>query len=143
MKQFRIFVLVLIGLFSITSFAQKKAKTHKIVFQFTNANDSLQSKAFVKQLENLTDYWPKATYEVVLYNQGLELVMKKNPKFYSKLKNLKENRGVKFVVCENTLKNRKIEKSTLLEDLLEYVPAGIAEIVEKQEAGWNYIKGGF
>ena len=26
---------------------------------------------------------------------------------------------------------------------VEYVPAGIAEIVEKQEEGWSYIKGGF
>jgi intracellular sulfur oxidation DsrE/DsrF family protein len=26
---------------------------------------------------------------------------------------------------------------------VEYVPVGIVEIVEKQEQGWTYIKGGF
>jgi intracellular sulfur oxidation DsrE/DsrF family protein len=26
---------------------------------------------------------------------------------------------------------------------VEYIPVGIAEIVEKQEQGWSYVKGGF
>jgi intracellular sulfur oxidation DsrE/DsrF family protein len=134
--------IALICLLSINSFAQKKPKTHKIVFQFTNANDTLQQKAFVKQLENLTEYWPKAKYEVVLYNQGLELVMKNNTKYQTRLQTL-QAKGVKFVVCENTLKNRKITKDAFPEILVEYIPAGIAEIVEKQEQGWSYIKGGY
>jgi intracellular sulfur oxidation DsrE/DsrF family protein len=46
------------------------------------------------------------------------------------------------VVCENTLKNRNISKDLLIPNV-EFVPAGIAEIVEKQEEGWSYIKGGF
>lgn len=50
---------------------------------------------------------------------------------------------MKFVVCENTLKNRKISKDAFPEILVEYTPAGIAEIVEKQEQGWSYIKGGY
>jgi intracellular sulfur oxidation DsrE/DsrF family protein len=127
---------------SVNSFAQTKPKDHKIVFQFTNANDTLQQKAFVKQLENLTEHWPKAKYEVVLYNQGLELVMKNNTKYQARLQALK-SKGVKFVVCENTLKNRKISKDAFPEVLVEFIPAGIAEIVEKQEQGWSYIKGGF
>jgi intracellular sulfur oxidation DsrE/DsrF family protein len=127
---------------SVNSFAQTESKDHKIVFQFTNANDTLQQKAFVKQLENITEHWPKAKYEVVLYNQGLELVMKNNTKYQSRLQALK-SKGVKFVVCENTLKNRKISKDAFPEILVEYTPAGIAEIVEKQEQGWSYIKGGY
>lgn len=119
-----------------------KKKQHKIIFQFTNANDTMQQKAFVKQLENLNEYWPNATYEVVLYNQGLELVMKSNVNYVERLKVLK-SKGVRFVVCENTLKNRKISKDVFLPELVEYIPAGIAEIVEKQEQGWSYIKGGF
>ena len=134
--------IALICLLSVNSFAQTKPKDHKIVFQFTNANDTLQQKAFIKQLENLNEYWPKAKYEVVLYNQGLELVMKNNTKYQARLQALK-SKGVKFVVCENTLKNRKISKDAFPEVLVEYIPAGIAEIVEKQEQGWSYIKGGY
>ena len=134
--------LALICLLSVNSFAQIKPKDHKIVFQFTNANDTLQQKAFVKQLENITAHWPNAKYEVVVYNQGVDLVMKKNTKYQARLQALK-SKGVNFVVCENTLKNRKISKDAFPEVLVGFVPAGIAEIVEKQEEGWSYIRGGF
>ncbi len=134
--------LALICLLSLNSFAQNKPKDHKIVFQFTNAIDTLQQKAFVKQLENITAHWPNAKYEVVVYNQGVELVMKNNTKYQARLQTLKA-KGVNFVVCENTLKNRKISKDAFPEILVGFVPAGIAEIVEKQEEGWSYIRGGF
>lgn len=134
--------LALICLLSVNSFAQNKPKDHKIVFQFTNANDTLQQKAFVRQLENITAHWPNAKYEVVVYNQGVELVMKNNTKYLARLQTLKA-KGVNFVVCENTLKNRKISKEAFPEILVGFVPAGIAEIVEKQEEGWSYIRGGF
>jgi uncharacterized protein len=134
--------LALICLLSVNSFAQIKPKDHKIVFQFTNANDTLQQKAFVKQLENITAHWPNAKYEVVVYNQGVDLVMKNNTKYQARLQALK-SKGVNFVVCENTLKNRKISKDAFPEVLVGFVPAGIAEIVEKQEEGWSYIRGGF
>jgi len=134
--------IAIICLLSVNLFAQIKPKDHKIVFQFTNAIDTLQQKAFVKQLENITDHWPTAKYEVVVYNQGVELVMKNNTKYQERLQALK-SKGMKFVVCENTLINRKISKDAFPEVLVEFIPAGIAEIVEKQEQGWSYIKGGY
>lgn len=140
MKNFTFILSLLFMTLSMHSMAKKKQ--HKIIFQFTNANDTMQQKAFIKQLENLSEFWPTANYEVVLYNQGLELVMKNNATYLERLKLLK-NKGVRFVVCENTLKNRKISKDVLVTELVEYIPAGIAEIVEKQEQGWSYIKGGF
>ena len=94
--------LALICLLSVNSFAQIKPKDHKIVFQFTNANDTLQQKAFVKQLENITAHWPNAKYEVVVYNQGVDLVMKNNTKYQARLQSLKA-KGVNFVVCELSL----------------------------------------
>ncbi len=132
---------ILLITFAINVNAQKKQK-HNIVFQYTNAVDVLQQKAFVKQLENLIEFWPKANYEVVVYNQGLELFFLSNTAFHDRMLALKL-KGVKFVICENTLKNRKIAKEELQQDLVEYTPAGIAEIVLKQEKGWSYIKGGF
>jgi uncharacterized protein len=140
MNNIKTVLLIILVAISTNALAQKKQ--HKIVFQFTNANDSLQQKAFVKQLENLTVHWPKAKYEVVLYNQGLELLMKTNTKYYDNLISL-HSKGVRFLICENTLKNRKISKDVFDASLVEYVPAGIAEIVEKQEQGWSYVKGGF
>jgi intracellular sulfur oxidation DsrE/DsrF family protein len=51
-------------------------------------------------------------------------------------------KGVNFVVCENTMKQRKIDKSKFIQSAT-YIPAGIIEIVEKQEQGWSYVKGGY
>lgn len=141
MKNLKLTTIILIGLFTVSAFAQKKPNNHKIVFQFTNAVDTLQQKAFANQLKNLTDHWPKAKYEVVIYNMGLEFVMSTKSKHIAAIKAL-HAKGVRFVVCENTMKNRKITKEQLIPEV-EYVPAGIAEIVEKQEQGWSYIKGGF
>lgn len=131
-------LIFILSLFHITdSFAQQ----HKIVFQFTNGNDTLQQKAFVKQLQNLADHWPDAQFEVVVYNQGLELLMTQTSRYSTELTEL-QSKGIHFVVCENTLKNRKINKEAFI-PIVSYVKAGIAEIVEKQEQGWSYIKGGF
>ncbi len=46
-----------------------------------------------------------------------------------------------MVVCENTMRQKKIQKSQLL-PFLETVPMGIGEIILKQEQGWAYIKAG-
>ncbi len=133
--------IALICLLSVNSFAQKRQDKHKIVFQFTNANDTIQQKAFTNQLNNLTAHWPKAKYEVVVYNMGLEYLMLTKSNHIAAIKAL-HAKGVRFVVCENTMKSRKITKEQLISEV-EFVPAGIAEVVEKQEQGWSYIKGGF
>ncbi|MBK7689919.1 MAG: DsrE family protein [Bacteroidetes bacterium] len=136
-------ILSFITLILLLHFHAKAQDTpHRIVFQFTNAVDTNQQKAFVKQLENLTDYWKDAQCEVVLYNQGVELLMKSNSAYLERLHALSK-KGVSFFICENTLKNRKLSKEVFISDIAQYVPAGIAEIVLKQEAGWSYIKGGF
>jgi intracellular sulfur oxidation DsrE/DsrF family protein len=141
MKNITILFVLMFSLFSIGTFAQKRQDKHKIVFQFTNANDTIQQKAFTNQLNNLTAHWPKAKYEVVVYNMGLEYLMLTKSKHIAAIKAL-HAKGVRFVVCENTMKSRKITKEQLMPEV-EFVPAGIAEVVEKQEKGWSYIKGGF
>ena len=86
-------------------------------------------------------HWPNADIEVVTYNQGIEYLMTSKSKLSNDLLTL-NTKGVKFVVCQNTMNRLKITKDQLL-PFATVVPAGIAEIVEKQEKGWSYIKGGF
>jgi intracellular sulfur oxidation DsrE/DsrF family protein len=141
MKNLTLSFILVFSMISIAAFAQKKPNKHKIVFQFTNAADTLQQKAIVNQLKNLTTHWPNAKYEVVIHSMGLPFVMSEKSKQIAAIKVLKA-KGVRFLVCENTLKSQKISKEQLISEV-EYVPVGIAEIVEKQEQGWTYIKGGF
>ena len=141
MKNLTLSFILVFSMISIAALAQKKPNNHKIIFQFTNATDTLQQKAIINQLNNLTTHWPKAKYEVVIHSMGLPFVMSGKSKQIQDIKTLRD-KGVRFVVCENTLKSQKVTKDQLIQEV-EYVPVGIAEIVEKQEQGWTYIKGGF
>ena len=141
MKNGTLLFILVFSMISIGALAQKKPNNHKIVFQFTNATDTLQQKAIVNQLKNMTTHWPNAKYEVVIHSMGLPFVMSEKSKQIGAIKALKA-KGVRFLVCENTMKSQKVTKDQLIPEV-EYVPVGIAEIVEKQEQGWSYIKGGF
>lgn len=48
-------------------------------------------------------------------------------------------RGVRFVACQNSLNHLNMQRSDLL-DLVEVVPAGVSELVRKQNQGWAYIR---
>lgn len=123
------------------SFGQKKKdKQHKVLFHLATA-DTLAYKALVRQLSNVLEVWPTAKIEVVVHNNGIGF-MKKEETHYAKEIGALSERGVTFAVCENTMKQRKLEKSQIL-TVATYVPVGLAEVVMKQEEGWSYIKAGF
>jgi hypothetical protein len=47
--------------------------------------------------------------------------------------------GVKVMVCENSMKGFKLAKSEMLPGV-NYVPAGIIELMKKQQEGWAYVR---
>jgi intracellular sulfur oxidation DsrE/DsrF family protein len=47
--------------------------------------------------------------------------------------------GMKVVACENTMTNMKLTKADMLKGL-EYVPAGVVEIMHRQQQGWAYVR---
>lgn len=138
-KAFLVFVMIVLGL-TTQSFAQQTDKVHKIVFHLATS-DTLAHKALAKQVANVLDYWKNAQIEVVVHNNGIGFMKKNEAKTAKEIASLKA-RGVTFAVCENTLKQRKIDKSEILPEAV-FVPVGIAELVLKQEEGWAYIKAGF
>lgn len=120
--------------------AQESAP-HKIVMQLTS-NDTLVHSGLIKQLNNLKSGWgDSVAIEVVCHGPGIEFLKKGNVRNVNQINSL-INKSVRFVACENTLRAKKIEKNELMPNL-DFVVMGIAEIVEKQEKGWAYIKAGF
>lgn len=103
--------------------------------------DTLAHKALVKQISNVLDYWKTAVIEVVVHNNGIGFMKQGETRLANEIAVLKAQ-NVIFAVCENTLKQRKIDKSQIL-PTATFVPVGIAEIVLRQEEGWAYIKAGF
>jgi intracellular sulfur oxidation DsrE/DsrF family protein len=47
--------------------------------------------------------------------------------------------GVKVIACENTMRGQKLTKADMLNGIA-YVPAGVVELMSKQQQGWAYIR---
>ena len=47
--------------------------------------------------------------------------------------------GVRVVACENTMKGQKLTQTDML-NKLNYVQAGVVEIMQQQQQGWAYIR---
>ena len=80
---------------------------------------------------------------VVMHGRGVSLLKKANEdmNFQSKVVNLK-GQNVRFQVCSNTLRGKKIDYETDLFDVTEadIVPSGVAELARLQQQGYTYIK---
>jgi uncharacterized protein len=135
-------ILILLAFLSSTYvFAQTdNGEKHKIVFQFVSG-DTLSQHGLVNNLKNLREGWPKASVEVVFHGNGIFMVMGEKTKYAKELQDFAEKKDIKLVVCENTMKQKKIIRSQLL-PFVSTVPMAIAEIVVKQEQGWSYLKAG-
>ncbi len=135
-------LLFILGLTSAVGFSQKKVANsqHKIVIQFSSG-DTLAQKGLKNNLKNLTTAWPDASIEVVCHGPGISFVRTETTKYAEDIINFKKM-GIVFAACENTLKERKIEKSEILPGI-QFVPNGLVEVITKQEKGWSYIKAGY
>lgn len=132
-------------LFASAVFAQSdenavvSTKKHKIVIQSTS-NDTVVQKSVVKQLNNILRAAPNTKIEVVCHNNGLTFLQTATTKQADNIRALSA-RGVDFVACENTMRDRKVKREDLLA-VCRIVPAGVVEIMLKQEKKWAYLKAG-
>ncbi|MDQ0150799.1 DsrE family protein [Eubacterium multiforme] len=58
--------------------------------------------------------------------------------FYDEISEL-SNKGVVFAACNNSLNKMKINKDELC-DFVKVVPAGVMELIKKQNEGYAYVK---
>jgi intracellular sulfur oxidation DsrE/DsrF family protein len=142
MKALNLLLFAILVFVSTEVFAQKqkKVKEHRVVFHLATP-DTVAYRALTKQLTNVLSVWPTAKIEVVVHNKGLGMVIKGKSQFEPEINSL-IGQGVSFVVCENSLKQQKLTKEQIFPKA-GFVPAGLVEIIEKQEQGWSYIKAGF
>lgn len=49
------------------------------------------------------------------------------------------NRGVKFQICANTIRGKKINKNKINENA-EIIPSGVAHVAHLQQKGYLYVK---
>lgn len=141
MKNLFLIIAILISWFSNATLAQQTdTKEHKVVMQLTTG-DTLAYRALVKQLGNMTKIWPNAKIEVIIHNKGIAMMKKESSNVADEISELTK-KGVRFVVCEYTMEQMKLEKSQILNEAY-YTPYGLIAIVTKQEEGYSYLKAGF
>jgi intracellular sulfur oxidation DsrE/DsrF family protein len=131
---------ILIVFLFMLSWQVSAQSERKVVMQLTSA-DTLVHLSLYKLLHHLREADPEIEIEVVCHGPGLSLLKKPNQAKLDKAL-AQANGKLHFVACENTMLEKKITKEQLAGNI-EFVRAGIIEIIDKQQADWSYIKVGF
>jgi uncharacterized protein len=126
-------------LLAAASFAQDKVVYHIDDYE-TQATKGLRN------IRNHLDTMPDTKIVVVTHANGVDFLMdgakdKKNPNIdYPSLVSALKARGVRFEVCEITLRNRNLKKEQFTMDA-EFTPSGVARIGQLQaRERFAYIK---
>lgn len=130
------FVAVVMG-FLLSKASLATGTNHKVVIEVVSSDPEQWGK-LMNNIENIQEALRKITIEVVAHGEGLSLLVKANNPPIDRMTKAVAN-GVKFSGCKNTMKNKKITRSQLL-DLAETVDSGVAEVIRKQEDHWAYLR---
>jgi uncharacterized protein len=131
-------ILVLSAALLGLGFVNHQPRPYRVAFDLTS-RDSLDQKAVMRWIREVTAASPQVEMEVVMYGKGFELVMPERSTVTADVQTAMKNPRVAFKVCEIAMKNNQIERSQLLPGV-RTVPDGIYELVSKQQEGWGYIK---
>jgi uncharacterized protein len=116
----------------------------KVVYHIDHTEN--QATKALRNVRNHLDVAPDTKIIVVTHAEGVDFLMegakdKKNPNVdYGSLVSALKARGVRFEVCEITLRNRNLKKEQFSLDA-EYVPSGVVRIGQLQlRDKFAYIK---
>ena len=116
----------------------------KVVYHIDDAD--AQATKGLRNIRNHLDVAPDTKIVVVTHANGIDFLLegakdKKNPNIeYAPLVSALKARGVRFEVCEITLKNRNMKKDQFIMDA-EFTPSGVVRIGQLQSReGYAYIK---
>jgi intracellular sulfur oxidation DsrE/DsrF family protein len=118
--------------------SQPSPEPYRVAFDLTS-RDSLDQRAVLRWIREVSAASPEAEMEVVMYGKGFELAMPERSPLAGEVRDAMKNPHVAFKVCEIAMRNNRIEKSQLVPGV-QTVPDGIHELVSKQQQHWGYIK---
>ncbi|MBL8333207.1 MAG: DsrE family protein [Rubrivivax sp.] len=113
----------------------------KVVYHIDDA--ATQALKGLRNIRNHLDTDPSAKVTVVTHANGVDFLMEgaKDPQGnpIAGLVAALANRGVKFEICEITLRNRNLKKEQFLQEA-DFTPSGVVRITKLQLQGSAYIK---
>ena len=131
-------IILMSGMLLLCLASTAQIQDYKVVFDITS-KDSVNQQAVVREVDIIKKANPDAQLEVVVYGQGLPLVLKDQSTQAGAIQKLMALKNVSFKVCAITMQRMNVNKGQLLASV-EVVPDGIYEIISKQHDGWGYIK---
>ena len=120
------------------------AEPDKAVYHIDNA--AVQATKALRNIRNHLDTVPSTRVVVVTHAEGVDFLFEgakdsKNPNIdYGALVSSLKARGVRFEVCEITLKNRNLKREQFSLDA-EFTSSGVARVTQLQtREGFAYLK---
>ncbi|MFO1341822.1 MAG: DsrE family protein [Burkholderiales bacterium] len=123
--------------------ATAAAAQDKAVYHIDNA--AAQGLKGLRNIRNHLDTAPDTKIIVVTHAEGVDMLMEgakeeRSKTEYAPLVSALKARGVKFEICEITLKNRNLKKDQFILDA-DYTPSGVVRIAQLQTRDhYAYIK---
>ena len=125
-----------LALAATAAFAQDQ-----VVYHFDNA--AAQGLKGLRNMRNHIETDASAKITVVTHAEGIDMLMEgakaANGTEYAPLVSALKSRGVKFEICEITLKNRNLKKEQFIQEA-DFTPSGVVRIAKLQHGGAAYIK---
>ncbi len=118
--------------------SDKSTRPNKLVIQVSD-NDPGKWNLALNNAQNVINDLGASTValEIVVYGPGIGMLKLDSPVASRIAAALKG--GMQIVACENTLKAQKLSRADMLPDIA-YVPAGVVELMQKQQQGYAYIR---
>ncbi len=113
--------------------ATAAAQGDRVVYHINDTQS--QALAALRNIRNHLDVDPTARITVVTHAFGVDFLMEgmkdRNENTFASTVQALKNRGVKFEVCEITLKNRNLKKEQFIPEA-DFTPSGVVRIAQLQ-----------
>ena len=135
------FAAKLFAILALSLAASAAWPQEKVVYHFDGGLE--QATKGLRNINNHLEVDPKARLVAVTHADGVDFLMEgakdRFGPFDARVQDLM-GKGVKFQVCEITLRNRKLKKDQFILGV-EFVPSGVVQITHlQQKEGYAYLK---
>lgn len=110
----------------------------KLVVQVSESNPATWNLA-LNNIKNVQKDLGKDNVEVEIVAYGPGIGMLKADSEVANRVSEAADAGVKVVACENTMRGQKLTKDDM-NPKIGYVPAGVVEIMQRQQQGYAYVR---
>ena len=132
-------LLLAVSVGLVPALAQQPAAARaKVVLQMSDG-DAAKWNLALNNAKNLQTDLGAANVDIEIVAYGPGIGMLKADSVVGSRVDEALSAGVKVLACENTMRGQKLGKPDMLKGI-DYAPAGVVEIMQRQQQGWAYIR---